>query len=93
MERITQSIGGGELELRKCFYYVLACKCDDNGTPYASSIQEQRATCDQIMIQGLETSQKEVEADHTTLGVKKTISGMRRVKMHSYDKEARCMII
>jgi hypothetical protein len=72
---------GGKLELRKCFYYVMAWKFDENGSLHPITIKEQREICNQITITDSNTEmeiallQKEVDEEHTILGVKKTITG------------------
>jgi hypothetical protein len=70
---------GGELELSKCFYYLLSWKWTRDGNPIPQSILEQNI--EQIKIQLTTTKevikleQKEVHESHKTLGTYKCICG------------------
>jgi hypothetical protein len=73
------STTGGELELQKCFYYILSWNWDKWGNPTPQSIQEQALNkltlklTTKNLSQDLE--QKEVWEPHKTLGCQKCIVG------------------
>jgi hypothetical protein len=81
---------GGQLELSKCFYYMLAWKFFTEGDPIPLTIDELELP--QITIQNpstgetIEIVQKEVDESHKTLGVYKTIIGKEKNHM-SYLQE------
>jgi hypothetical protein len=70
---------GGQLELSKCFYYMLAWKFTPEGDPIPLTIAElqlpQITIHDPVTGNTTEIVQKEVDAAHKTLGVYKTIIG------------------
>jgi hypothetical protein len=71
---------GGKLELKKCFYYIMSWRFDGKGNAIPTKIEEQRAVCDQIMIEDAESGniwieQKNVTESHRTLGVNKNMVG------------------
>jgi hypothetical protein len=62
---------GGKLELSKCFYYVMAWRFDDNGTPYPIAITEQRTMSNTISIPEGNTS------ENTTIEQKKSMKNIK----------------
>jgi hypothetical protein len=86
---------GGKLELKKCFYYIMAWRFDVKGNAIPTMIKEQREVCDQITVKCQSTStsmvtidQKEVTKGRRTLGVDKNMVGddinhMDRLKQKS----------
>jgi hypothetical protein len=70
---------GGQLELTKCFYYILSWKWDKMGNPIPQSIEEQGLPQLQILMptksEPTIITQKEVHQSHKTLGTYKCISG------------------
>jgi hypothetical protein len=69
------SATGGELELKKYFYYVLSWKWDSNGNPIPETISEQNLELLEVKMTNSNTNkefdQKEVLASHKTLGTYK----------------------
>jgi hypothetical protein len=76
------SATGGELELSKCFYYVLSWKWDKHGSPVPQSIAEQHLPPMIVKMTNDNTStevkQKEVTHSHKTLGTYKCIVGKEK---------------
>jgi hypothetical protein len=70
---------GGELQLSKCFYYILSWKWDKNGTPSPQNKIEQQITPLTLKMTTNKTSedlnQKECHESHKTLGTHKCILG------------------
>ena len=72
---------GGQLELSKCFYYVLSWKFDIEGNATPMTSEEINATSTPISLQDRVTKeqifvdQKEVKEAHKTLGAWKTMMG------------------
>jgi hypothetical protein len=70
---------GGELELDKCFWYLLTWKWDKYGTPSPQSIREQNIEDLKIKMTTTNTivslEQKDVYQSHKTLGTHKCIIG------------------
>jgi hypothetical protein len=69
---------GGNLELTKCFYYILTWRFDNKGNAIPTTISEQRMATSQISVpdnQGEEIyiTQKEITEAHKTLGCYKCI--------------------
>jgi hypothetical protein len=73
------SATGGELQLSKCFYYVLSWKWDKFGNPSPQNKQEQNITPLTIQMTtnqiSEELTQKECHESHKTLGTHKCIIG------------------
>jgi hypothetical protein len=73
------SATGGELELTKCFYYLLSWKWDKFGNPSPQTISEQNLDKLEIILTTTEKStaleQKEVFDSHKTLGCYKCVIG------------------
>jgi hypothetical protein len=73
------SATGGELQLSKCFYYVLSWKWDQNGNPSPQNKLEQQITPLTLKMTTNNTSeelqQKECHESHKTLGTHKLILG------------------
>jgi hypothetical protein len=71
------NISGGELELTKCFYYLLSWKWDKNGIPSPQTKIEKNMPS--IVLESTTTKQitqldrKEVTESHKTLGAYKCI--------------------
>jgi hypothetical protein len=73
------NVSGGELELKKCFYYVLSWKWDTYGNPRPQEMKEQQLKKLSIKLsttkETVELTQKEVLDSHKTLGTFKCIYG------------------
>jgi hypothetical protein len=50
------SATGGELELKKCFYYVLSWKWDNNGNPIPENIKDQQLDALEVKMTNSNTS-------------------------------------
>lgn len=85
---------GGNLELSKCFYYILSWKFDEEGNASPMSIQEQQQECDQITIHDNEDLeevtivQKEVHVAHKTSGCYKAINGNEREQKKRFKSKS-----
>jgi hypothetical protein len=70
---------GGELELSKCFYYLISWKWDKHGNPIPQTISEQNIPQIQIKLANnvlpTKLTQMEVFSSHKTLGTHKCITG------------------
>jgi hypothetical protein len=77
----------GKFELKKCFYYILNWRFDEQGNPIPTMIAEQRNVLDQIHISDSSSStltaieQKEMTTEHKTLGCFKSITGTAKAEM------------
>jgi hypothetical protein len=81
------SVTGGELELSKCFYYVLSWKWDKFGIPKAETKNEQKLAPIILKMtttrESKEIQQKEVFESHKTLGTFKCLVGKEQTQ---YEK-------
>jgi hypothetical protein len=73
------SITGGELELKKCFYYIISWGWDKYGSPIAQEISEQKLEKLKLTLSNsgtiTELEQKQVYQSHKTLGTYKCVVG------------------
>jgi hypothetical protein len=71
-ERLLHTTGG-ELELEKCFYYILSWKWTKHGNPIPQTIEEQNIPPLKLQLSSTNSStiltQQEVYSSHKTLGV------------------------